>query len=298
MNELQKTLRDKYLPVLVGLLVSLTAFGQAPPAGQLQRLNAFGYDWLRGNFRNSLGIPADTVSLTPDQKLLPQIAGLNGFFYMWNVALQRWEPIAGSGGSVFDSTSLSTRIDQKVGYGDTAAMLANYLTYGDTAALFATLLSNFNDQLLSIQQAVTSNRLDSLTDVNTAGAQAGYVLKYNPLSGKWEAVMEKYAKDILVTRVGNYSYLYLRYNDNTVGVGTALYDQTGDNTMDTLEVFENTSGSQFTLQKEPSSILSVHINNVPVSDQNYSVVGFLLTIVGYSLDPTEKLIIKYSYPKS
>jgi hypothetical protein len=100
----------------------------------------YGYQAPRMKFDSTLQIP--TVCGVPTLKSV-QFASKSGAiafdscnnrFYTYNPKTLSWSQVSGGGGST-DTTSLSTRIDARVKYTDTASMLAPYLRKVDTATL-------------------------------------------------------------------------------------------------------------------------------------------------------------------
>ncbi|MES2620170.1 MAG: hypothetical protein V4615_04890 [Bacteroidota bacterium] len=134
-----KTLREKYLPVLIGaLLLCSTSFGQ------YQSINAYGYNWQRGRFDVSLRPPTDTLSGAD----VGSMAYKNGVWY--GKLPSAWVAIGGGSGGA-DSALFATRFYanqtfQPIGNYLTATSLTNYYTKANINSFFsgATPIAGYN----------------------------------------------------------------------------------------------------------------------------------------------------------
>lgn len=115
----RKTLRDNFLPVLLGLLLFSSAQAQV-----LQKINGTGAQYKRLQADSSLGIPADTLALFSFQKTSPHIAEKGGVVYLWSVALQKWIASGGGSGSGTVNTGLANRLAYYAANGTTVSALS------------------------------------------------------------------------------------------------------------------------------------------------------------------------------
>jgi hypothetical protein len=114
--------------LIIFLLFALKSNGQV-----YQAMTQYGYDVKRMNFDSTLQIP--TVCGVPTLKSVFQTKkaaiafdSCNKRFYFYNPKLLAWDTIkGGAGSSSTDTTSLSNRINQRVKYTDSAAMLLPYV---------------------------------------------------------------------------------------------------------------------------------------------------------------------------
>ena len=101
----------------------------------------------------------------------------SGKFYMWtNIA--GWSQIVGAG---TDTTSLSNRIDQRVKYTDTAAMLLAYLRKQDTANKWVANVTRVNDTTIRVYKGNTITDLKILgkgTDTTSLSTRIDARVKY------------------------------------------------------------------------------------------------------------------------
>jgi hypothetical protein len=124
----------KFKLLVVLLFAFLGAFAQP---SQYTPMTAQGYQMKRVKVDSTLhlpsfcGVPTLRGSAAIDGAIA--IDTCANVLYKWTNA-GGWSAITGGGGST-DTTSLSNRIDARVKYTDTAAMLANYLTGIDTISL-------------------------------------------------------------------------------------------------------------------------------------------------------------------
>jgi hypothetical protein len=130
----------------------------------------YGWNWQRGKFRSGLILPTDTTN----NKL--GIAQIGATCFAWSGV--KWNPIGSTDTAFlvryyrknqvdsailantpvpFDSTSLSNRINLRVKYTDTAAMLNPYLRKVDTASLS----NRINLKLNATDTASLSNRINA-----------------------------------------------------------------------------------------------------------------------------------------
>jgi hypothetical protein len=89
----------------------------------------YGWKYNRALFRHALALPTDTTA----NKVERSIAYVNGNIYIKRAS--SWVGLTGGGGSV-DTSSLSSRIDARVKYSDTALMLSPYLRSATAAATY------------------------------------------------------------------------------------------------------------------------------------------------------------------
>ena len=97
--------------------------------------------------------------------------------YMWTNAAG-WGEIIGAG---TDTTSLSNRIDQRVKYTDTAAMLSKYLRIIDTANKFVANVTKINDSTIRVFKGGTITDLKILgkgTDTSSLSTRIDARVKY------------------------------------------------------------------------------------------------------------------------
>jgi hypothetical protein len=116
------------------LLIIFLLFALKSNSQVYQSMTQYGYDAKRMNFDSTLQIP--TVCGVPTLKSVVGIKkaaiafdSCNKRFYYYNPKSLAWDTIqggAGGGGST-DTTSLSNRINQRVKYTDTSAMLLPYV---------------------------------------------------------------------------------------------------------------------------------------------------------------------------
>jgi hypothetical protein len=78
--------------ILSFVVLLLAVFSQAQ---QLQPVPGYGFQWNRGRFTTSLGLPNDTFPVTGTNRLYPWLALKSNTFYYWNTSLFKWEPVAG-----------------------------------------------------------------------------------------------------------------------------------------------------------------------------------------------------------
>lgn len=118
------------------------------------------------------GVPTIKGSTAIDGAIAIDTCG--NVLYKWTRAAG-WGQITG-GGSTTDTTSLSNRIDARVKYTDTAAMLANYLTGIDTISLS----NRINTKLTATDTASLSNRINlKFNTADTANKWVNSVTKLN-----------------------------------------------------------------------------------------------------------------------
>lgn len=82
-------MRDRYLPALVTLLL----FSVGAQAQVLQRQNGYGMQFKRLQADTSLGIPADTLTLTATQRMAPHLAVKDGVLYQWRTDSLKWSAV-------------------------------------------------------------------------------------------------------------------------------------------------------------------------------------------------------------
>jgi len=144
----------------------------------------YGWNWQRGKFRGGLILPTDTVN----NKL--GIAQIGATCFAWSGV--KWNPISTTDTAFlvryyrknqvdsailantpvpFDSTSLSNRINLRVKYTDTAAMLNPYLRKGDTTSLSnrINLKLNKSDSTAGGYYPYSSNPKAYLTSASLTG---------------------------------------------------------------------------------------------------------------------------------
>jgi predicted RecA/RadA family phage recombinase len=131
-------MRLPYIKIIV--IFCLVIFCQDSYGQVYQLMPQYGYQAPRMKFDSTLQIP--TVCGVPTLKSVQFVSrsgaiafdSCNNRFYTYNPKTLSWSQVSGGGGST-DTTSLSTRIDARVKYTDTASMLAPYLRKVDTATL-------------------------------------------------------------------------------------------------------------------------------------------------------------------
>jgi hypothetical protein len=174
----------RYKIIIAFLTAFLGAYSAAfaQPA-QYTPMTAQGYQMKRIKADSTLHIPSfcgePTIKGSTAINGAIAIDTCGNILYKWTNAAG-WSQITG-GGSATDTTSLSNRIDARVKYTDTAAMLANYLTGIDTISLSnrinlklnatdtASLSNRINLKLNATDTVSLSNRINSkLAIVDTA----------------------------------------------------------------------------------------------------------------------------------
>lgn len=163
----------KLIITLLFVIIGQVSFGQV-----YQLMPQYGYQAPRMAFDSTLQIP--TFCGVPTLKSV-QFAtkkgaiafdSCNNRFYQYNPKTQAWSEVSGGGGST-DTTSLSTRIDARVKYTDTASMLSNYLTFADTLPLSNRInqayysVSKLNDTTFSLTDFGGNSDTISMTPVAT-----------------------------------------------------------------------------------------------------------------------------------
>lgn len=188
----------KKLLTLFFVFFGLVSFGQV-----YQLMPQYGYQANRMRFDSTLQIP--TVCGVPTLKSnvtrLGAIAfdSCNNRFYTYNPKTATWSQVSGGGGST-DTTSLSQRIDARVKYVDTAAMLAPYFR-----------------RSLSANDTIKTNRRDLV--INAGRVNTASTLKIDTSSLTY-----------LLSELNGQSYFGLSSTNNTIsqnfqGIGNSIVMQ-------------------------------------------------------------------------
>lgn len=161
MDRLMKERMYKFIFSILIVCLSFSANGQTVD-GKLYTIFNNYYQWIGGKFNNNLNIPKIAATNGRDTGGIRYNLA-DSSMYIWTGS--QWRAV----GSSLDTSSLSNRINARVKYSDTAAMLNPYLRKIDTASL-----SNRINQKLNISDtaAMLANYLDyvpTLQQVTTAG---------------------------------------------------------------------------------------------------------------------------------
>jgi len=139
-----------------------------------------------------------------------------------NNRLYKWTRAAGwsiVGGTTIDTTSLSNRIDARVKYTDTAAMLQPYLLSIDTTDKWVVNVEQIDDTTIRVYKGTTSTDITihagggsgttpDLQAVTTAGATTDQTVTMTQYSGLFQ---NEYNKTELVGGIVNYYPFYSQY---------------------------------------------------------------------------------------
>jgi len=179
----------------------------------------YGWNWQRGKFRGGLILPTDTTN----NKL--GIAQIDATCYAWSGT--KWKTISTTDTAFlvryyrknqvdsailannpipFDSTSLSNRINLRVKYTDTAAMLTPYLRKIDTASLS----NRINLKLNATDTASLSNRINLKLNKSDSIAGGYYPYSSNPKAYLTSASLTGYVP-------------YSSYGSNNVSANNFFY---------------------------------------------------------------------------
>ena len=159
---------------MLTLIVSIS-FAQYTP------MTAAGYQFKRILCDSTLHIPSfcgiPTLRNSTAKNGAIAMDTCNYKIYMWTNAVG-WGEIIGAG---TDTTSLSNRIDQRVKYTDTAAMLSKYLRIIDTANKFVANVTKINDSTIRVFKGGTITDLKILgkgTDTSSLSTRIDARVKY------------------------------------------------------------------------------------------------------------------------
>ena len=143
-----------YRFIFSALLICFAAVGNAQTIdGKLYTPFNNYYQWIGGKFNNNLNIPKIAATNGRDTGGIRYNLA-DSSMYVWTGS--QWRAV----GSSLDTSSLSNRIEARVKYSDTAAMLAPYLDYVPTLQQVTTAGNTTTDSLNIID--ASSNRLASL----------------------------------------------------------------------------------------------------------------------------------------
>jgi hypothetical protein len=160
----------KILLVINLLLFCFVSFGQV-----YQEMPQYGYRANRMIFDSTLSIPTTcgvpTLRSNITKKAAIAFDSCNNKLYQYNPKTLTWSEIAG--GSSFDSTSLSNRINLKLNISDTASMLSPYLRKVDTTNKFVNNITRTSGKD-SIIYFIGSTRYAIKDSVGTNPAPVGY----------------------------------------------------------------------------------------------------------------------------
>jgi hypothetical protein len=137
----------KYIFSSLLILLSLIGKGQTVD-GKLYTIFNNWYQWSGGKFNTNLNIPKVTATTGRDTGAI-RYALADSSMYIWTGS--QWRSV----GQGTDTTSLSNRIDLRVKYTDTSAMLSSYLREIDTTNAFLISVSQPSDSVLRFQKGAT-----------------------------------------------------------------------------------------------------------------------------------------------
>ena len=165
----------KIITLLMLTLIVSISFAQYTP------MTAAGYQFKRILCDSTLHIPSfcgiPTLRNSTAKNGAIAMDTCNYKIYMWTNAVG-WGEIIGAG---TDTTSLSNRIDQRVKYTDTAAMLSKYLRIIDTANKFVANVTKINDSTIRVFKGGTITDLKILgkgTDTSSLSTRIDARVKY------------------------------------------------------------------------------------------------------------------------
>ncbi len=201
-------------------------------------------------------------------------------FYMWT-NIGGWSQIVGAG---TDTTSLSNRIDQRVKYTDTAAMLTAYLRKQDTANKFVANVTKVNDSTIRVFKGNT------ITDLKILGKQVDTTSLSNRIDqklGKADSTTyyTKYRSDTSRTNIYNAINTKLNKTDTTnkfVNAVTKVNDST-------IRVWKGTTSTTIELPRG-SGGGSGSVTNVGTG---YGLSGGPITSTGTIIVDSATLSTKY-----
>ena len=201
-------------------------------------------------------------------------------FYMWT-NIGGWSQIVGAG---TDTTSLSNRIDQRVKYTDTAAMLTAYLRKQDTANKFVANVTRVNDTTIRVYKGNTITDLKILGKViDTTSLSNRINLKVN--ISDTATMLSKYLRKTDTASLSNRINLKLNISDTTnkfVNAVTKVNDST-------IRVWKGTTSTTIELPRG-SGGGSGSVTNVVTG---YGLSGGPITSTGTILVDSATLSTKY-----
>lgn len=149
-----------------------------------QLMPQYGYQANRMVFDSTLQIPTTcgvptlkSVQFTTRRAAIA-FDSCNNRFYQYNPKTLAWSVVSGGGGST-DTTSLSTRIDARVKYTDTASMLSNYLTIADTTNQFVNSVTKVNDSTIRVIKGTSTTDITITTSSIVTAATRLVTSVYN-----------------------------------------------------------------------------------------------------------------------
>lgn len=204
----------KYNIFIFFLLLSMTAFAQP---SQYTPMTAQGYQFKRILCDSTLHLPS--FCGVPN---LRNSTAKNGALAMdtCNSRLYKWTNGAGwsiVGGTTIDTTSLSNRIDARVKYTDTAAMLQPYLLSIDTTDKWVVNVEQVDDTTIRIFKGTTSTDITihagggsgttpDLQAVTSVGAITDQMVSMN-----WFGIFNTDYNKTVITDLANYYPFYATY---------------------------------------------------------------------------------------
>lgn len=156
----------KYIIIILFVLSGFISVAQTRPTGNPSVLSTNG--WYKIAYVESdsglIARPRDTASFFPRfTGTIVMQPNIRKFYYYDSTDL-RWYPLAG----VFDTTSLSNRINLKLNISDTASMLSVYLRKIDTTNKWVQDIYSRNDSLFKYK-----NGVETFVDTLNGGSSGG-----------------------------------------------------------------------------------------------------------------------------
>jgi hypothetical protein len=206
---MEKYNMKKIITLLMLMFIVSISFAQYTP------MTAAGYQFKRILCDSTLHIPSfcgiPTLRNSTAKNGAIAMDTCNYKIYMWTNAVG-WGEIIGAG---TDTTSLSLRIDQRVKYTDTAAMLLAYLRKQDTANKWVANVTRVNDTTIRVFKGNT------ITDLKILGKQVDTTSLSNRIDqklGKADSTIyyTKYRSDTSRTNIYNAINTKLSKSDSTI----------------------------------------------------------------------------------
>jgi hypothetical protein len=272
---------------LLLVIFCLVIFCQDTFCQVYQLMPQYGYQANRMRFDSTLQIP--TVCGVPTLKsnvtTLGAIAfdSCNNRFYTYNPKTTTWSQVSGGGGST-DTTSLSARIDARVKYTDTAAMLSPYFRRSLSAN--DTIKTNGRVLEINAKTATKSSILKIDTtglngSVNLSGNTAALTLSptynfFGQLNGANEDYIQTQSGETTIASIDATNTDGLTINS---GIGTFWYS--GEN--DTIGILPRTNGATGQVLKLQNGAQMVWANDLTSSDTPTTIIMTVVNATGTTL---------------
>lgn len=239
-----------YRFIFSALLICFAAVGKAQTIdGKLYTPFNNYYQWIGGKFNNNLNIPKVAATNGRDTGGI-RYSLTDSSMYVWTGS--QWRAV----GSSLDTSSLSNRIEARVKYSDTAAMLANYLDYVPTLQQVTTAGNTTTDNIYLISESdINRQRIriekDEINSIIGIRAQS-------------EALIELIVNDSAELRLG---YTYIKENDRTTIDNIYLPDSSGTLTQrvkvngTTYNTAANGVVDLGTIQSDTATVVKAYVTN-------------------------------------